>query len=275
MAEPARPKSNLALRLLTAAVTAPLIVLLLYVGPPWGFPLVAGIVCALGAWELFTMLAPGQRLLQLWGVAASSAVYALFAVERGQAFATLAMILLSCGGMLVVLVQPEPIERAALRMGWAVAGPLYIGGLFATTALLFRQPNGGSWVLLALLCAFWSDTGGYFVGRHYGKHKLAPVVSPKKTVEGAIGGLAAALIGGLLAHFWFLRELPLLDAIGLSLAAAGIGQAGDLCESLIKRSVGVKDSGTVLPGHGGILDRSDAMLFSAATIWVYVALLRS
>jgi phosphatidate cytidylyltransferase len=256
-------------------VTAPLIVVLLYAGPPWGFPLVAGVVCALGAWELFAMLAPGRRLLQVWGVVATSAVYALFAIERAQPFTTLGMILLTCTGMLVSLAQPEPIERAALRMGWSIAGPLYIGGLFATTALLYRQPQGGSWVLLALLCAFWSDTGGYFAGRYYGKHKLAPVVSPKKTVEGSIGGLAAALVGGLLAHFWFLRELPLLDAIALSLVAAAIGQAGDLCESLIKRSVGVKDSGTVLPGHGGILDRSDAMLFSAAAIWVYVALVRA
>jgi phosphatidate cytidylyltransferase len=122
------------------------------------------------------------------------------------------------------------------------------------------------------MCGFFSDTGGYFVGRRFGRRQLAPIVSPKKTVEGAIAGLAGGLLGGLLAHFWYLRELALPNAIGLSLAATAIGQAGDLCESLIKRSMGVKDSGTVLPGHGGIMDRSDAMLFSAATIWAYVAL---
>jgi phosphatidate cytidylyltransferase len=271
MAEPARAKSNLALRLLTAAVWAPFILFLLYIAPSWAFPLVAGVVCALGAWELFTMLVPGQRLLQGWGVLASAAVFALFALTALQSFIALGMVVLTCAGMLVSLAQPEPIERAAMRTGWAIAGPLYIGGLFATTALLYQRPNGGSWVLLALLCAFWSDTGGYFVGRYYGKRKLAPVVSPKKTVEGALGGLAAGLLGGLLAHFWFLRELPLSHAVALSLVATAVGQAGDLCESLIKRSMGVKDSGTVLPGHGGILDRSDAMLFSAAAIWVYVA----
>jgi phosphatidate cytidylyltransferase len=272
MAEPARAKSNLALRLLTAAVWVPFILFLLYLAPPWAFPLVAAIVCALGAWELFTMIAPGVRLLQGFGVLASLGVFALIGVPEAQPFAGLGMIALVCVGMLVALARPEPIERAALHMGWAIAGPLYIGGLFATTALLYRQPHGGSWVLLSLLCAFWSDTGGYFAGRHYGKRKLSPVVSPNKTVEGSIGGLLAGLVGGLLAHFWFLQELALLNAIALSLAASAIGQAGDLCESLIKRSVGVKDSGRMLPGHGGILDRSDAMLFSAATVWVYVAL---
>jgi phosphatidate cytidylyltransferase len=105
-----------------------------------------------------------------------------------------------------------------------------------------------------------------------GKRKLAPTVSPKKTVEGSLGGLGGGLFGGVLAHFWFLRELALPNAIVLSLLATAFGQAGDLCESLIKRSVGVKDSGTILPGHGGILDRSDAMLFSAAVIWAYVSL---
>jgi phosphatidate cytidylyltransferase len=272
MTETASAKSNLALRLLTAGIWAPVILFLLYLAPPWGFPLVAGIVCALGAWELFRMLAPGERVLQSWGVLASSAVYALFALQIAQPFAALGLIVLVCAGMLISLARPEPIDRAAVRMGWSIAGPLYLGGLFATTALLYGQPHGGSWVLLALLCAFWSDTGGYFVGRRYGRRKLAPLVSPKKTVEGAIGGLAAGLLGGLLAHFWFLRELPLLNAIAVSLVATAVGQAGDLCESLIKRSVGVKDSGTVLPGHGGILDRSDAMLFSAASIWVYVVL---
>ena len=272
MAEPARAKSNLALRLLTAAVWVPVILFLLYLAPPWAFPLVTAIVCALGAWELMRMIAPGARILQVWGVLASVAVYALIALPQIQRFTGLGMIALACGAMLVSLARPEPIERAALHMGWAIAGPLYIGGLFATTALLYQQPHGGSWVLLALLCAFWSDTGGYFVGRHYGKRKLAPVVSPKKTVEGSLGGLAAGVVGGLLAHFWFLQELPLINAVGLSLLASGVGQAGDLCESLIKRSVGVKDSGTMLPGHGGILDRSDAMLFSAATVWLYVAL---
>jgi phosphatidate cytidylyltransferase len=174
--------------------------------------------------------------------------------------------------MLVALARPAPLEHAAARMGWSLAGPLYLGTLFGAIARLYDHRHGGSWVMLALLCGFLSDTGGYFVGRKLGKHRLAPVVSPKKTIEGALGGLAAGLCGGLVAHFWLLRELPLWHAVVLSLLATALGQAGDLCESLVKRSVGVKDSGTLLPGHGGILDRSDAMLFSAAVIWAYQAI---
>jgi phosphatidate cytidylyltransferase len=120
---------------------------------------------------------------------------------------------------------------------------------------------------------FFSDTAGYFVGRRFGRRKLAPIVSPKKTVEGAFGGLAGGVIGGVIAHFTILPVLPLLNAVALGVVATALGQLGDLCESLIKRSVGVKDSGTILPGHGGILDRSDAMLFSVATVWLYVTVL--
>jgi phosphatidate cytidylyltransferase len=103
-----------------------------------------------------------------------------------------------------------------------------------------------------------------------GKTRLYVAVSPNKTVEGSIGGLLGALLGGLIAHFWFLPSLGLVAAVVLSLVAAALGQLGDLCESLIKRSTGVKDSGTLLPGHGGFLDRVDALVFTSATVYFYV-----
>jgi phosphatidate cytidylyltransferase len=175
-------------------------------------------------------------------------------------------------GMLIALVKPEPLEDAANRTGWAIAGPLYIGGCFGAIGAIFDRPYGGSWVILTLLFSFLSDTAGYFVGRKWGKHKLSPVVSPKKTIEGAVGGLAAGLLSGVLMSLTLLPVLPLWHALPLALVATAAGQAGDLCESLIKRSCGVKDSGTVLPGHGGFLDRSDAMMFVSAVVWAYVTL---
>ncbi len=269
-----KPKSNLALRLMTAGVWAPFILYMLYWAPGWVFPLVAGTVGVLGAWELFGMIAPEHRHQRLWGTLATAAVYVLVGVLEDPRWFALGAIALTCGGMLISLARPQPLESAAMRMGWTVAGPFYVGALFAALILLFKQPQyGGSWVLLALLCGFISDTAGYFVGRAWGKHKLNAIISPKKTIEGSMGGLAGGVVSGLVAHFWFLPTLPLLDAVLLSLFATGAGQAGDLCESLIKRSVGVKDSGTILPGHGGVMDRSDAMLFSGAAIWIYVALL--
>jgi phosphatidate cytidylyltransferase len=267
-----RATGNLTLRLLTAAVWVPFILYLLFLAPRWLFPCVAALTCALGSFELFSMIAPSHLLLRLWGVVAGLCVFALFVLPWPPSALLLALVALTCGGMLIALARPEPVSQAATRMGWAVAGPLYVGGLFGAIAAVFAHEHGGAWVLLSLLCGFLSDTAGYFVGRSYGKRHLHPTVSPKKTIEGAMGGLAAGLASGLFAHLWLLPELPLPAALGLALAATAVGQAGDLCESLIKRSVSVKDSGTLLPGHGGILDRSDAMLFSAATVFAYLSL---
>lgn len=266
-------RRNLALRLLTAAVWAPLILWLLYAGPSWGFPALTAFMCTMAARELFAMLAPGDRLLALLGPPATLVVFGAVALPWAQPHAIHALVALTVVGFSLCLTGREPVERAALRMGWLLAGPLYLGGLFGTIADLFRYPSGGSWVVLALICGFFSDTGGYFVGRRWGKRALH-AVSPKKTVEGSLGGLAAALLGGVAAHFVILpTQISLPALLALCFVATLLGQLGDLSESLIKRSVGVKDSGTMLPGHGGVLDRSDAMLFSAAAVWAYVTLL--
>src|SRR6202044_2759789 len=121
----------------------------------------------------------------------------------------------------------------------------------------------------AIGLAWFADTGAYFAGRFLGKHKLYEAVSPKKTVEGAIGGLIASVVWALLGSFFFLRGmLPVAHAIPLALAAGAFGQAGDLAESLLKRSTGVKDSGAIVPGHGGILDRVDALLLTSAIVYL-------
>jgi phosphatidate cytidylyltransferase len=264
--------SDLALRLLTAGVTAPLVIYLCFWGPRWGFPMAAAVACLLGAWELFGIVAVNQPWLRGWGIAATAGMFAVTTLPGTTPLVLPAVVALTCVGMLITLSKPLPVETASARMAWSIAGPLYMGALFGVVSLLSLHKHGGAWVMLSLMCGFFSDTAGYFVGRRMGKHPLSPLVSPKKTIEGSIAGLMGGLLGGLLAHFWYLQSLPLLNAIALSLVAAAAGQAGDLCESLIKRSVGVKDSGTILPGHGGILDRSDAMLFSAATVWGYVLL---
>lgn len=267
----ARPKNDLALRLGTAGVTAPLIVWSLYLGPPWFFPMLAVLACSFAAYELFAMVAPQHRALRVYGLLAALGVFAAM-IAPGLDVHLANGMLIGCVviGMLMALVKPEPLEGAANRTGWAIAGPIYVGGTFGAIAAIFDRPYGGSWVILTLLFSFLSDTAGYFVGRKWGKHKLSPVVSPKKTIEGSIGGLAAGLLSGVLMSLTLLPVLPLWHALPLALVATAAGQAGDLCESLIKRSAGVKDSGTVLPGHGGILDRADAMMFVSAVVWAYV-----
>lgn len=272
MSEAPKVRSNLAMRLLTAAVWIPLLLYSLFAGPRWLFPSMTAIVCTLGAFELFAMTAPAHPLLRVWGVAATLLVLGPISGVADEAWLVATVVVTVCGGLLASLVQPAPIESAGLRMGWAVAGPLYLGGLFGTIARLFLGEHGGEWVLLVMIYSFGSDTLGYFSGRAFGRHKLYEAVSPKKTVEGSLGGLGAGVIGALLAHFWLIPTLPLGHALALSILAAAAGQAGDLCESLIKRSVGVKDSGTLLPGHGGILDRVDALLFAAAVVYLYLTL---
>jgi phosphatidate cytidylyltransferase len=123
---------------------------------------------------------------------------------------------------------------------------------------------------MALVTAWLGDTGAYFAGKYLGKAKLYPAVSPKKTVEGAIGGLAASVVfGGVLARQWYLPEIPAWDAILVAAVGGILGQGGDLAESLIKRSTGVKDSGGVVPGHGGILDRVDALILTSTVVYLY------
>jgi len=155
-------------------------------------------------------------------------------------------------------------------VNWATAQPTNSDGSITFQLLRRDDPKwGASYIVMTLMFAWFSDTGGYFAGRFLGKHKLYEAVSPKKTVEGAFGGLAGSVVGGLLAHFWFLPVIPLEHVVPLALFAGALGQAGDLGESLLKRSTGVKDSGAIVPGHGGILDRIDALILTSTVVYLY------
>lgn len=262
--------ANLALRFLTALVMVPVILGLLFWAPSWGFVVMVYLGCAIAAQELFAMTMPGAKLLSSFGVLATLAVMsAMIYLPTAPGALSATLVGVAALGLLVGLMRPDPIEKASERTAWLIAGPLYVGGLVGTIALLHIRPHQGAWVLLSMCLAWMGDTGGYFAGRFLGKHKLYEKVSPKKTIEGSIGGLLGSVAGAVIAHYWYLPELPLVDGVILAIVAGALGQAGDLCESLIKRSTGVKDSGTLLPGHGGMLDRIDALMFTAATTWIY------
>ena len=147
--------------------------------------------------------------------------------------------------------------------------PLYIGlplGLLAAT----RWMLGREAALLVILTVVASDTLQYYCGRMFGRHLLAPVISPKKTIEGALGGFAGAALSVSLVGYWWLPQMSPIGRLGLGLAVAAVGIVGDLFESLLKRSVGMKDASAVIPGHGGVLDRIDALLFAAPVFYIFV-----
>jgi len=273
-----KPASNLVVRLATAAVAAPLILLLLYRGPAWGFYLLALPASLIGASELFAMTHVGDRASQVIGGALTAAVSASLYFFSGDPRVPMTVIAAAAViGPLVTLVRLGAIETAAMRAMTMGIGPLFVGVPLTLLAILRRDvPNddGPSYVVMTLMFAWFSDTGGYFAGRFFGKRKLYEAVSPKKTVEGAIGGLFGSMIGATLAHFWFLKSIPLTHALPLAIVAGALGQAGDLGESLIKRSVGVKDSGHIVPGHGGILDRVDALLLTSTVVFLYTIWVR-
>jgi phosphatidate cytidylyltransferase len=163
----------------------------------------------------------------------------------------------------------KDIKSAASEAALLFFGVMYIPYLLGYLVLLRSHPLGFKWILLIMFIVMSCDSAAYFIGCRYGKRRLYPEVSPKKSVEGSIGGLAGSLAGALLARQLFFAELSVGDALLAALLIGSLGQVGDLFESLIKRSCGVKDSGTIFPGHGGILDRLDSILFAAPAAYYY------
>jgi phosphatidate cytidylyltransferase len=223
------------------------------------------VAAALAALELFRMTHPGdplsQGILVLVTLLTCATTY-LFSREPLALLTVIAVVTLL--GLMLPLWRLGEMQTAAQRMLAGVAGPFYIGCLLAMLALLRRDGEelGGWLVFMSLTFSWLADTGAYFFGRFLGKTKLYEAVSPKKTRAGFVGALVGAGVGAALASLWYLPELPLAHALPLGLFAGALGQMGDLVESLLKRSTGVKDSGGVVPGHGGMLDRIDALLVS-------------
>jgi phosphatidate cytidylyltransferase len=264
-------KSNLTIRVLTSVVALPLLFGLLFLAPERAWFLFLLVVTGLTAFELFAMSSGGDRMVQLCGVLATGIVFCTAVFLRTEPrLALLVLVLLPILSLLPPLFRPGPIEKAGLRLMTAVGGPYYLGALLSPLVLL-RQDGGvyGPWWVFLLLAVAWlGDTGAYFTGRAFGKKKLYPLVSPNKTWAGLYGAVGAGGLGALLVSF-AIPSLPALHAVGLGLVAGLLGQLGDLAESLLKRSAGVKDSGTIIPGHGGLFDRIDALLFVAPVIYAY------
>jgi phosphatidate cytidylyltransferase len=173
-----------------------------------------------------------------------------------------------------LLLRPKK-EAAFTSWAWTLAGILYVGWLLSHFVALRGEVDGRNWVLLALLTTFASDSTAFFSGRAWGRHLLAPHISPRKTWEGAVAGALGAIIVSLLLCLLFDLPLGYGGAILIGLAISVFGQLGDLAESLLKRNMGVKDSAKGVPGHGGFLDRMDSVVFAGIVVYYYVILFSS
>jgi phosphatidate cytidylyltransferase len=266
--------SNLAIRLATAAVCVPVILGLLYRGPAWAFYILVVVVALVGVRELLLMSHPGDRVAQAVGVVVAGAASLAIFLD-GDDPRTLMTVLVAppMVGPLFTLVRLGSIETAAIRAFALGFAPFFVAIPLTLLALMRKTlgPDvGPNIVLLCLGLAWFADTSAYFAGRFLGKRKLYEAVSPKKTIAGAVGGLLGSIFWALLGSFWFLRgSLPVAHAVPLAIVAGTLGQAGDLAESLLKRSTGIKDSGDIVPGHGGVLDRVDALLMTSVVVFLY------
>lgn len=260
----------MAARLITAGLGIPLFLGMLYLGGPWWAGLVL-LLAVLACWEMGFLLrtvspvpdTPSRLLLLAGGVLFVVAAYTSDGMPPA-AWSPVAVGLTFAAFLREIL---RPVRAPMHGVGWTLFGAVYPGALFAHLVLLRNLTHGFEWLLLATLATWASDSAAFFVGMTWGQRPLAPALSPKKTWEGAAGGLCGgALTGALFAGFTSgVVDVGFGLAAGLLVSAAG--QIGDLAASALKRQAAVKDTGAILPGHGGIIDRFDSLLFAGAVLY--------
>ncbi|MCH8346099.1 MAG: phosphatidate cytidylyltransferase [Chloroflexi bacterium] len=263
-------------RVAVSIVGIPVIIGLTLLGGPL-FTIIAGFVLIVAALEFYAATDPtsagsqtrhllDQRPLALIGAAGIALLIA--AADNGLDWWTRALALLVLLPFLPIILRGEA-KTGLQDWLWMLGGLMYVGFLGSHLILLRDVANGSDWVLLALFATFATDTSAYFVGRLLGRTKIAPSISPGKTLEGALAGFAAGLATVLILN-WALDIGAGLEIIPLAFLLPALAQFGDLAESLIKRGAGVKDASHAIPGHGGLLDRLDSVLFTAPLVYYYL-----
>ena len=260
-------------RWLTSLVAMPILVIIISFFPLALFATFIAVVSLVAGWEYFYIIYSGNA-------ARMYAPIPLFAALCGAAMVFAAgssrhdlMILIILFAVIFVAVcslfafsgEKEVLDRVEKALQFIVYIPLSL----ATIVLLRAHPQGDVWVYFLIFIIFSGDVGAFYVGTYFGRHKLAPDISPKKTIEGAAGGIAANLVVGLVFKVLFLPSLPFGMTTVFIILAGAAGQVGDLFESELKRVAAIKDSGSILPGHGGILDRIDALLFATPVVYLF------
>ena len=267
---------NLAIRVVSALVLLPVILFLLFRGGFYSAALL-GFAAAICAGEYYTIV-----YKRLWPAAWVGALVALLLpllpALAPRAYAEAAFWLVAgffFFAWVYQLLAGGALQEAPTRAAHLLTGCLYGGvGMMALSALRLRE-DGFWWVFAALVITWLNDTMAYFAGRFLGRRKLYPAVSPNKTWEGFLGGLLGSVLGLFILRAVAFPVLTVVDCSVLGVLGGLLGPMGDLCESMLKRAYGVKDSSRLVPGHGGMLDRIDALLFNAPLVFLYASYVRA
>ena len=256
-------------RELTAAIGTPIIVWIIGWAHPYVYDGAIALVCALALYEFLDLgRKKGYPIPVPLCIAVMAFILAAFVLEP---------ISVEMGVFLSLLIIPGfyvfgggDLEQALPASAISVLATLYVGMLGGSLIRIRNDfPEGAKLIFFLVLVVWLGDAGAYYFGRKFGRHKLSPRISPKKTVEGGIGGILASVITALVLHYTVFPSFPLFHTVIAAILLSVTGIIGDLAESMWKRSAGVKDSGTLLPGHGGFFDRLDSILFTAPILYAY------
>lgn len=248
-------------RILTAVLGLPILIFIIYIG---GLPLkiAVSLVSLVGMYEFYKAMSGKLKPIHVMGFLIELVLFAIIYTNLPKVMTySICLMLLVLVLLFIVLGHKDYNVNDVLV---TVFGFLYVGAMLASISVIRNYPKGMFFVWLVFIFAFASDTGAYFVGVSMGKHKLTPELSPKKSVEGAIGGLVSSAIVSAIYTYVYMKSLKIAAAMFfVGLVGSFFAQTGDLAASSIKRNVGIKDYGKLFPGHGGVLDRFDSVLFTA------------
>lgn len=256
-------------RIISALLILPPLALLVYYGSPRHFLVLVIVIAGLALVEFYRMIAakgfPCWRWLGVTcGIVLPLAFYIGDIASQGAAAAIVVLLFLAG------LFSRQELVLSLQSIAFTLLGVLYVGWLLSYLVLLRFLIDGAHYVFYLFGVVWLGDAVALFFGTLFGRHKLAPTLSPRKTVEGAVGGVLGSLCGAIVGGCWLLGNFTLTQCLAVGFLLAVLGQLGDLSESLLKRSAGVKDSGVLIPGHGGILDKVDGILFGGPALYYYI-----
>ncbi len=260
-------------RVISGLLFLPIFYLVTWRLDPVYFAALVLVAALLGQQELYRMAkargtVPNEGLGVLLGaLVVVNTYHPLIPGEGVSLFGLVALLILTAR-----LFSPRSVDGAFEDISVTLLGVFYVALLFSYQVAVRLGPDGKHWLVFLFFVIWATDIGAYAVGIPFGKHRLYEKVSPKKSIEGFLGALAGAAGMALLCRVWFMPDIGKSEVVAISLVLAVVGTIGDLAESLLKRAAGVKDSGTIIPGHGGILDRMDSMLFAAPVLYYYLSM---